>query len=180
MCPADGGSHTVLGYNFVLPPGRLLGSPWRRWQQWYRRAAQTLLVVGERHGGLVANMTRALAHLTTVRQHVLRVAERAEAEPPKGRRSFMDGGPADWQALQSRADASWPASMAAMPASGPGGRATSTSACYASRTRFIPDGLLNLFNKTAWPVIASGSAGVRGPSQGVRVDVGARMRGMWR
>ena len=24
----------------------LLGSPWRRWQQWYRRAAQTLLVVG--------------------------------------------------------------------------------------------------------------------------------------
>jgi DNA helicase II / ATP-dependent DNA helicase PcrA len=30
---------------------------------------------------------------------------------------------------------------------------------YASRTRFIPDGLLNLFNKTAWPVIAAGSAG---------------------
>ena len=29
---------------------------------------------------------------------------------------------------------------------------------YASRTRFIPDGLLNLFNKTAWPVIAAGSA----------------------
>jgi hypothetical protein len=38
------------------------------------------------------------------------------------------------------------------------------------------DGLLNLFDK----VIAAGSAGVRGPSQGVRVDVGARMRGMWR
>jgi hypothetical protein len=51
---------------------------------------------------------------------------------------------------------------------------------YAARTRFIPDGLLNLFNKTAWPVIAAGSAGVRGPSQGVRVDAGARMRGMWR
>jgi DNA helicase II / ATP-dependent DNA helicase PcrA len=42
------------------------------------------------------------------------------------------------------------------------------------------DGLLNLFNKTAWPVIAAGSAGVRRTSQGVRVDVGARMRGMWR
>jgi DNA helicase II / ATP-dependent DNA helicase PcrA len=51
---------------------------------------------------------------------------------------------------------------------------------YASRTRFIPDGLLNLFNKTAWPVIAAGIGGVRGPSQGVRVDAGARMRGMWR
>ena len=51
---------------------------------------------------------------------------------------------------------------------------------YASRTRFIADGLLNLFNKTAWPVIAAGSAGVRHPSQGVRIDVGARMRGMWR
>ena len=51
---------------------------------------------------------------------------------------------------------------------------------YAARTRFIPDGLLNLFDKTVWPLIAAGSAGVRGPSQGVRVDVGARMRGMWR
>ena len=51
---------------------------------------------------------------------------------------------------------------------------------YAARTRFIPDGLLNLFNKTAWPVIAAGSAGVRHPSQDMRIDVGARMRGMWR
>jgi DNA helicase-2/ATP-dependent DNA helicase PcrA len=51
---------------------------------------------------------------------------------------------------------------------------------YASRTRFIPGGLLNLFNKTAWPVIAAGSAAVRDPRQGMRVDVGARMRGMWR
>ena len=51
---------------------------------------------------------------------------------------------------------------------------------YASRTRFIPDGLLSLFNKTAWPVIATGSVGVRDPSQGMCVDVGARMRGMWR
>jgi DNA helicase II / ATP-dependent DNA helicase PcrA len=51
---------------------------------------------------------------------------------------------------------------------------------YAARTRFIPDGLLNLFNKTAWPAIAAGSAAVRGSSQGMRVDIGARMRGMWR
>jgi DNA helicase-2/ATP-dependent DNA helicase PcrA len=51
---------------------------------------------------------------------------------------------------------------------------------YAARTRFIPDGLLNLFDKTAWPVITTGSVGVRDSSQGVRVDIGARMRGMWR
>jgi DNA helicase II / ATP-dependent DNA helicase PcrA len=51
---------------------------------------------------------------------------------------------------------------------------------YAARTRFIPDGLLNLFDKTGWPVIATGSVGVQGPSQGMRVDVSARMRGMWR
>jgi len=46
------------------------------------------------------------------------------------------------------------------------------------RRRLIPEGPLNLFNKTAWPVIAAGPAGVRDPSQGVRVDAGARMRGM--
>jgi hypothetical protein len=34
-------------------------------------------------------------------------------------------------------------------------------------------------DKMAWPAIASGSA-VRPASEGVRVDVGARMRGMWR
>jgi DNA helicase-2/ATP-dependent DNA helicase PcrA len=51
---------------------------------------------------------------------------------------------------------------------------------YAARTRFIPDGLLNLFNVRAWPMILAGSAGVRDPGQSVRVDVGARLRGMWR
>src|SRR6195256_1120374 len=49
---------------------------------------------------------------------------------------------------------------------------------YASRTRFIPDGLLGLFERTAWPMMASGPA-ARPASEGVRVDVGARMRGMW-
>jgi DNA helicase-2/ATP-dependent DNA helicase PcrA len=48
---------------------------------------------------------------------------------------------------------------------------------YASRTRFIPDGLLGLFERTAWPMAAPA---VRSASEGVRVDVGARMRGMWR
>ena len=51
---------------------------------------------------------------------------------------------------------------------------------YASRTRFIPDRLLGLFEKTAWP-IAAADAAVRSPaSQKPRIDVRARMRGMWR
>jgi DNA helicase II / ATP-dependent DNA helicase PcrA len=50
---------------------------------------------------------------------------------------------------------------------------------YASRTRFIPEGLLGLFETTNWPPVAFG-APVRAVSQGVRLNVGARMRGMWR
>ncbi len=50
---------------------------------------------------------------------------------------------------------------------------------YASRTRFIADGLLGLFERTTWPMAAPGPA-VRPASEGVRVDIGARMRGMWR
>jgi DNA helicase II / ATP-dependent DNA helicase PcrA len=49
---------------------------------------------------------------------------------------------------------------------------------YASRTRFIPEKLLGLFERTNWPVASPGAA--RGPSQGPRIDIGARMRGMWR
>jgi DNA helicase-2/ATP-dependent DNA helicase PcrA len=50
---------------------------------------------------------------------------------------------------------------------------------YASRTRFIPDGLLGLFEKTTWPLAVAGAAS-RAASQGARIDLGARMRGMWR
>ncbi len=50
---------------------------------------------------------------------------------------------------------------------------------YASRTRFIPNGLLGLFEQTAWPMVAP-QAATRPLSQGLRLDVGARMRGMWR
>jgi DNA helicase-2/ATP-dependent DNA helicase PcrA len=50
---------------------------------------------------------------------------------------------------------------------------------YASRTRFIPDRLLDLFEKTIWP-LAVASAAARSEIQGPRIDVGARMRGMWR
>jgi hypothetical protein len=50
---------------------------------------------------------------------------------------------------------------------------------YASRSRFIPDRLLGLFEKTTWPPAVAGAAS-RAASQGPRIEVGARMRGMWR
>jgi DNA helicase-2/ATP-dependent DNA helicase PcrA len=50
---------------------------------------------------------------------------------------------------------------------------------YACRTRFIPDGLLGLFETTTWPVADSG-AGAKRAAGSVRIDIGARMRGMWR
>ncbi len=50
---------------------------------------------------------------------------------------------------------------------------------YASRTRFIPDRLLGLFERTGWPLAETGTA-ARAANKSVRLDVGARMRGMWR
>jgi len=50
---------------------------------------------------------------------------------------------------------------------------------YASRTRFIPQNILPYFAAAAWPVASSESiARARAPV--TRVDIGARMRGMWR
>jgi DNA helicase-2/ATP-dependent DNA helicase PcrA len=50
---------------------------------------------------------------------------------------------------------------------------------YASRTRFIPEKLLGLFERTACRLVAAGVA-ARSAGQGPKVDIGARMRGMWR
>jgi DNA helicase-2/ATP-dependent DNA helicase PcrA len=50
---------------------------------------------------------------------------------------------------------------------------------YASRTRFIPEKLFGLFDRINWPT-ASADGAARGLSQGPRVDIAARMRGMWR
>jgi DNA helicase-2/ATP-dependent DNA helicase PcrA len=50
---------------------------------------------------------------------------------------------------------------------------------YASRTRFIPERLLGLFEKTVWPLAVHGAV-ARTQSERPRIDVGARMRGMWR
>ena len=49
---------------------------------------------------------------------------------------------------------------------------------YASRTRFIPNNLLGLFENTAWPVVRAAPP----PNlavQSARLDIGARMRRMW-
>lgn len=50
---------------------------------------------------------------------------------------------------------------------------------YASRTRFIPNSLLERFERMTWPMVAADTA-ARSTSSGPRIDVGARMRGMWR
>ena len=50
---------------------------------------------------------------------------------------------------------------------------------YASRSRFIPGSLLPLFESVTWPVLATEVARQAEISQ-VRIDVGARMRSMWR
>jgi DNA helicase-2/ATP-dependent DNA helicase PcrA len=50
---------------------------------------------------------------------------------------------------------------------------------YASRSRFIPATLLQFFEVCGWPQVRS-DASATGHARQVRVDVGARMRGMWR
>jgi DNA helicase II / ATP-dependent DNA helicase PcrA len=48
---------------------------------------------------------------------------------------------------------------------------------YASRTRFIPESLLPLFERTFWP---RAEAAARTMSQGPRIDIAAKMRERWR
>jgi DNA helicase-2/ATP-dependent DNA helicase PcrA len=50
---------------------------------------------------------------------------------------------------------------------------------YASRTRFIPVALLPLFDRITWPLATPEALG-RTDARRVRLDIGARMRGMWR
>jgi DNA helicase-2/ATP-dependent DNA helicase PcrA len=51
---------------------------------------------------------------------------------------------------------------------------------YAARTRFIPSELLKFFERVSWPIAGSEADATRSMNRGVRLDVGARMRGMWR
>jgi DNA helicase II / ATP-dependent DNA helicase PcrA len=49
---------------------------------------------------------------------------------------------------------------------------------YAGRTRFIPASLVSLFATRAWPTVLAEPASAARPQ--ARVDIGARMRRMWR
>ncbi len=48
---------------------------------------------------------------------------------------------------------------------------------YASRTRFIPATLLQFFETTSWPKVSA--TGSERSARQIRIDVGAKMRGMW-
>jgi len=51
---------------------------------------------------------------------------------------------------------------------------------YASRTRFIPAALVPLFAARAWPTALARADRASPARPQARVDIGARMRGMWR
>jgi DNA helicase-2/ATP-dependent DNA helicase PcrA len=51
---------------------------------------------------------------------------------------------------------------------------------YASRTRFIPDSLLNLFEQTAWPSLPRQHLEFEGRPTPATVDVKSRLKAMWR
>jgi DNA helicase II / ATP-dependent DNA helicase PcrA len=50
---------------------------------------------------------------------------------------------------------------------------------YASRTRFIPAAVMQHFECMTWPLATVAARGRQDVRQ-VRVDVSAKMRGMWR
>ncbi|MBD2745673.1 ATP-dependent helicase [Microvirga sp. BT688] len=58
--------------------------------------------------------------------------------------------------------------------------ATGDRHVYAARTRFIPSSLLKLFERASWPKAVPDPAPGASTTSGVRVDLGAKMRGMWR
>jgi len=51
---------------------------------------------------------------------------------------------------------------------------------YASRTRFIPSSILSEFAARAWPTALAQADPASAARLEARVDIGARMRGMWR
>ena len=55
----------------------------------------------------------------------------------------------------------------------------SSSKALMDATKKRAEKLLGLFERTTWPVVPAGTA-ARPTSQGPKVDIGARMRGMWR
>ena len=51
---------------------------------------------------------------------------------------------------------------------------------YASRTRFIPSSMLPLFAQRAWPTALVDAERISAARPQARVDIGARLRRMWR
>jgi DNA helicase-2/ATP-dependent DNA helicase PcrA len=51
---------------------------------------------------------------------------------------------------------------------------------YAARTRFIPGSILELFETSVWPIAPADAQPGFASAPQVRVDIGARMRSMWR
>jgi DNA helicase-2/ATP-dependent DNA helicase PcrA len=51
---------------------------------------------------------------------------------------------------------------------------------YAARTRFIPGAILTLFDISVWPIAPVDAHSPLASAAQVRVDIGARMRSMWR
>ena len=60
-----------------------------------------------------------------------------------------------------------------------GQRASGDRHVYAARTRFIPAGLLDRFEAATWPPVAAGEPD-RPSGQGPRLNLGSKMREMWR
>jgi DNA helicase-2/ATP-dependent DNA helicase PcrA len=50
---------------------------------------------------------------------------------------------------------------------------------YATRTRFIPAATLGLFESRSWPAASSAPRAAE-PRQTARIDIGARLKRMWR
>jgi DNA helicase-2/ATP-dependent DNA helicase PcrA len=59
-----------------------------------------------------------------------------------------------------------------------GQHATGDRHVYAQRTRFIPNSMLKHFDNRSWPPPRAGKASA--PAQRAPVDLGAKMRGMWK
>jgi DNA helicase-2/ATP-dependent DNA helicase PcrA len=51
---------------------------------------------------------------------------------------------------------------------------------YASRTRFLPDSVLSLFEVRSWPMVDDSAASARSTAHRAKLDLGARMRTVWR
>ena len=51
---------------------------------------------------------------------------------------------------------------------------------YAGRTRFIPAGILELFEKKTWPVVEPASDYAAGRSREEVVDLLGKMKAMWK